>query len=287
MSSRLREQQITLHEAFIQAGLFLRNWSPHTARTYRQGLAALGIEHPTKAQLDQWVVSLRQRGITPGGCNMYIRTINSYLTWLHEEGHIDQRLRVKLLKCPLRVPTLLSPADVRVLIAFKPRTPGERRAWTLTLLLLDTGLRISEALGCERNRIDLDNLLLVVVGKGSKERPVPFSRDLRAVLYRWMHFTRGQRLLFQTRNGLPLSYRNAFRDLCDVCAQAGVRVRVHPHLMRHQFAATYIKKGGDIYRLSRLLGHSAVTTTQTYLRALGVVEMQEGRDHLSPLSRTI
>jgi site-specific recombinase XerD len=79
--------------------------------------------------------------------HVYIRTVNSYLSWLREEGHIDQRLRVKLLKCPLHVPTLLSPADVRALVAFRPSAHAERRAWVLGLLLLDTGIRIAEALG--------------------------------------------------------------------------------------------------------------------------------------------
>jgi integrase/recombinase XerD len=281
MSSRFER-----HESFIQAGLYLRNWSARTVRTYRQGLAALGIECPTKGQLDAWVIGLRARGLTPGGCNMYIRTVNSYLSWLREEGHTDQRLRVKLLKCPLHVPTLLSSSDVGALAAFRPSAHAERRAWVLALLLLDTGIRIAEALGCERRRVDLDHLLLVVHGKGAKDRPVPFSRELRAILYKWMHATPGQRLLFETRNGLPIGYRNAFRDVQRVCEHTGVRVRVHPHLMRHQFAATYVQKGGDIYRLSRLLGHTAVTT-QGYLRGLGVVDLQQGRDHLSPLARTI
>jgi integrase/recombinase XerD len=157
----------------------------------------------------------------------------------------------------------------------------------IALVLLDTGIRIAEALSCERQRVNLDHLLLVVHGKGGKDRPVPFSRELRAVLFRWMRATPGQRFLFETRNGLPLHYRNVFRDVRLVAERDGVRVKVHPHLLRHQFAATYIQKGGDIYRLSRLLGHTAVTTTQGYLRGLSVVEMQQGRDHLSPLSRAI
>src|SRR5262249_5740170 len=102
-----------LHEAFIKAGVYLRNWSPRTAQTYRQGLHCLRIEIPTKAQLDAWVIGMRERGLTPGGVNMYVRTVNSYLTWLQEEGHTSERLRVRLLKAPLKVPTLLSVADIR------------------------------------------------------------------------------------------------------------------------------------------------------------------------------
>ena len=58
---------------------------------------------------------------------------------------------------------------------------------------------------------------------------------------------------------------------------------VHPLLFRHQFAASYIRQGGDIYRLSRLLGHTAITTTQTYLRSMGIEDLRSGRERLTPL----
>jgi hypothetical protein len=95
------------------AGIYLRNWSARTVRTYRQGLKRLPTEIPTKSQLDAWVVQMRQDGLTPGGCNMYIRTINSYLSWLHEERDLDQPLKVKLLRAPQKQLTLLSDADIR------------------------------------------------------------------------------------------------------------------------------------------------------------------------------
>jgi Phage integrase family len=179
-------------DQFIQHGLYLRNWSPTTVRTYRQGLRRLGIEVPTKTDLDAWVIRMRQDGLTPGGCNMYIRTINAYLTWLHEEGTIDQRLRVKVLRAPLKQIRLLADAEIRLLLNYRPRRRTDRRTWTLTLLLLDTGLRIAEALSLERSRIDLDQMTLIVVGKGNKERMVPFSVELRKVLYRWLKAPHGR-----------------------------------------------------------------------------------------------
>jgi site-specific recombinase XerD len=136
-------------------------------RTYRQGLTSLGIEQPTKADLDAWVIALREKGLTPGGCNMYIRTVNSYLHWLHEEGHAPVRLRVKVLRAPLRQHTLLTSADVRLLLRVQPRTKGEQRTKTLILLLLDTGVRITEALTLERSKVRLDDMLLTVWGKGA------------------------------------------------------------------------------------------------------------------------
>jgi site-specific recombinase XerD len=125
-------------EQFLQHGTYLRNWSATTLRTYRQGLNSLGNEQPSRAELDAWVIGLRQRGLTPGGCNMYIRTVNSYLHWLHDEGHTLARLRVRVLKAPLRQHTLLVATDIRALLRFQPRTKGDHRTRTLILLLLDS-----------------------------------------------------------------------------------------------------------------------------------------------------
>jgi integrase/recombinase XerD len=276
-------------EAFLKAGVYLRNWTPRTAQTYRQGLACLyqsvAEPIPTKASLDAWVIAMRERGLTPGGCNMYIRTVNSYLSWLHEEGHMTAALRVKVLRAPVHQKTLLSASDIRALLLFKPRTVIERRTWTLILLLLDTGVRVSEALNVERSRVNLDAMTLMVFGKGRKERLVPFSLELRKALFRWQTLPRehSSRLLFATRSGLPLTYRNAFRDVQRLCRCVGISKPVYPHLFRHQFAVTYIRQGGDIYRLSRLLGHTAVTTTQIYLRSMGIEDLRAEQERLTPL----
>jgi site-specific recombinase XerD len=278
-------------ETFLTAGLYLRNWSQRTVHTYRQGLTSLyqvvPEPLPTKLTLDAWVMSLRARGLTPGGCNMYIRTVNSYLSWLHEDGQLDQPLRVKVLRAPHHQITLLSVGDVRALLTYTPPTRVERRTWALVLLLLDTGLRIDEALGLERARVDLDSLILVVMGKGSKERAVPVSLELRKVLHRWVRIAdkaSPSRYLFAAHSGARLLYRNVFREIQRLCTHAGVRTHVHPHLFRHQFAVTYMRQGGDVYRLSRLLGHTSVSTTQLYLRSMGVEDLRTGHEHLTPLS---
>jgi site-specific recombinase XerD len=130
---------LPLHQKFLTAGAYLRNWSRTTLRTYGQALHRLELERPTTADLDAWVIRLRQQGLSPGGVNMYARAVNSYLTWLHEDGHVNVRLKIKLLRAPLRQHTLLTAAEVAALVRFRPRTLAERRTHALILLLLDTG----------------------------------------------------------------------------------------------------------------------------------------------------
>jgi site-specific recombinase XerD len=275
-------------DQFITQGVYLRGWTTGTCRTYRQGLATLHAHTatlPTKATLQSFVVAMRQRGLTPGGCNMYSRTINSYLTWLHAEGHVSERLRIKLLPNPPKPVTAFSDADIRRVLTFRPKRPTQLRTWTLVVVLLDTGLRIDEALGLERVNVDLDNLVLRVLGKGRKERLVPISLECRKHLYRLVTKQPSARYVFATHRGNRVRYRNAYRDIKALCKTAGVvGAHVHPHNLRHCFATNYVRRGGDIYRLSRILGHSTISTTQLYLRSMGVEHLREGHEQFSPLS---
>jgi site-specific recombinase XerD len=178
-------------EDFIKHGIYLKNWSPKTVRTYRQGLnlfqMAIG-EQPeaqgpsacaqptvlTKAHLDTFVIWMRQRGLSPGACNVNIRSVNSYLSWLAEEGHTPQRLRIKLLSNPRQPLRGFSNAEIRLLLAFRPRGLFELRTWTLIQLLLDTGIRIDEALTLRTDKVDMDAMHFTVMAKEVKNVRCPF-----------------------------------------------------------------------------------------------------------------
>jgi integrase/recombinase XerD len=89
-----------------------------------------------------------------------------------------------------------------------------------------------------------------------------------------------------TNDGRQWSRRNAYRDLTRLCRSLGITTaRVNPHAFRHCFAVTYVRNGGDIYRLSRILGHTSISTTQLYLRSMGLEHLQEGHAKFSPLGR--
>lgn len=280
-------------EDFIKQGVYLKSWSTKTVRTYRQGLNAFQMtigepeqaEKLTKAHLDTFVISMRQRGMTPGGCNMYIRTVNSYLTWLHEEGVLPAPLKIKLLPDPKKPLRTFSNAEIRLILNFKPKGPFQVRSHALMLCLADTGIRIDEILGLERAKVNLDDFNITVLGKGNKERIVPISLEGRKNLYRTMSKTSG-RFVFATHLGHRLTYRNTYRDIKNVCKLIGIEgEHVHPHSFRHYFAVSYIRNGGDIYRLSRILGHTQISTTQLYLRSMGVEHLLEGHSQFSPLAK--
>jgi site-specific recombinase XerD len=248
-------------------------------------LATFTPERITKQSIQQFVLDLQPRGHNPGGIHLIQRALNSFLTWAHEQGHTDEHHKVRLIRLPRTLITPVSAVEVQRLIAFRPRGRAMRRAHTLVMLLLDTGLRITEALTLERNRVDLERRCLSVMGKGSRERIVPVSAEGRKALFLWLSRTKGRYVFCTQGEEGRLNYRNAYRDIKAVCRRVGVTgAHVHPHALRHAFAVNYIRSGGDVYRLSRVLGHSSIQTTSLYLRSMGFESLQEG--HRSPLSAT-
>jgi integrase/recombinase XerD len=272
--------------AFLDHGIYLRGWSPATCRTYRQGLATLATVPLTKTGLIAWMRTRQQRGLTPGGINMFARSINSFLSFALGEGLISERLRIRLLPDPPKPLTPISDQEIRRLLVFRPKGRAQTRMWTLVLLLLDTGLQLSEALTLTRDHVDLHNCLIRVRGKGNRERLVPISLECRKQLFLLPKSATAEHV-FATRSGPDDAAQQLPCDQNPVSCCGCTGAHVHPHAFRHCFAVTYIRRGGDLYRLSRLLGHASVTATQRYLRSMGADTISEGHQRLSPLSRTV
>jgi site-specific recombinase XerD len=122
--------------------------------------------------------------------------------------------------------------------------------------------------------VDFDNMLLKVKGKDNKLRLVPNSPECRKVLFRAANRHEFD-LIFATRNGTLVTPRNFLRDFKLLGGKRAILgVRLSPHTLRHTFAINFLQSGGDIYMLSRILGHSSVKTTEVYLKSLGVEALQ-------------
>jgi integrase/recombinase XerD len=283
-----------LCDQFLKERRFLKNvteptlvWYRVAFRNYQHLVAADAAPLPTKATLQQFVVALRERGIRPVTCNTYIGAMNAFCAWLHAEGHARERVKLAKLRVERRLLTLLDDAQMRALIGFKPKTFRQARVHLAALLILDTGLRISEALHLRDDNIDFDNLMLKVFGKGQKERLVPFSPELRRRIYRYQQWKGrkgiGGDLLFAGFEGTRWEKRNSTSSLYLLQDKIGLP-RFGWHRLRHTFATNYLRHGGDIVRLSIVLGHTQITTTQRYLH-LVATDLQAPHQRLSILNR--
>ena len=268
----------TLFDQFLKERTYLRNVTPSTLTWYQVAfknyLACLEAEAPTlptKASLLQFVVRQRDRGVRPVTCNTYIGAMNAFCRWLHEERHLVEPLKLKKLRVERRVLELLNDTQLRHLLAFKPKTFRQHRTHVAVCLVLDTGLRVSEMITLRREDVDYDNLILKAFGKGRKERLVPFSPALRKRLFRFdqLRVKKGIRgeSVFDGFESTHWEKRNATTSLYLLQDKLGLP-RFGWHRLRHTFATNYLRQGGDIVRLSMVLGHTQITTTQRYLHLL-------------------
>jgi integrase/recombinase XerD len=255
-----------LFEQYMRERIYLSQLSPHTIKHYRLSYKTyrrfVDEALPTKQSLEAFVIGMGQAGIKPCTANVYIRGVNTFLTWLAENEYIPA-LKIKKLKAPKPIIKTFSEAQLRILFAHKPKRFWEVRMWHLLLFLADTGCRINEALSIKRGDIDFNSLLVTVHGKGNKTRTIPFSHELRKLLYRYLQ-KHNFDYVFCTRQGVKLIYFNVNREFHWLTDKLGLP-RTGLHSLRHTFAKNYLRNGGNLFYLQAALGHSSITTTKMYV----------------------
>ena len=277
----------TLFDQFIKEKRYLKNCSEHTLAYLYYCFKALAKHldgELSEASLRQWVINVRQAGKGTGAINAYIRGINSFLSWLYENGHTSTHLKIKQLKQEQPVLKTFTDAQIKAIVSFKPRTFYQLRLHTLLLTLADTGIRINEALDLKRDKVDFDNLLLTVTGKGNKQRIVPFSIDLRKSLYKLLSKHRFE-YVFPAKHGGKLLYNNLRREFINFMDRLGIKgFDGSFHAFRRYFAKSYVRNGGNLFYLQKALGHTTLTMSRKYVE-LETEDLQEMHKRTSILSR--
>jgi integrase/recombinase XerD len=275
-----------LFKQFLDERTYLKGVSPATIRYYtcvRHTFEPI-LAEPSKAGMLERVQKLLADGVSPVSVNTYLRGFKAYVRWLHAEGCLKEPLPIRFLKTEQKVLATLTPDQVKRIIQYTPEGVYDRRIHTFVLLVLDTGLRLTEALNLTRDAVDFDNLVIKVRGKGGKHRLVPFSLECRRVVFRYLSRHDEADFVFSTRTGTGLTERNTARDMKELGRKLRITgVRFSPHTLRHTFAVTFLRNGGDVYMLSRILGHSNITTTTVYLRSIGIDALAEAHQKFSPL----
>lgn len=283
----------SLFERFILEKRYLSNLSENTLDFYQScfkayqrvfsGLSQEPLVVPTKDSLKDFVIGLQKAGTKTSTINCYCRGINSYLAWLHAEGHIREPLKLKLLKQEKKLLKPLTDSQLRQILSYKPRSSSERRLIVLLTLLIDCGLRVDEAMGLEKSRVKFENMMLTVKGKGNKERSVPFSVECRKVLFKYLRNHKFD-LVFCNRHGGKLRYDNLRRDWNLLIGKLGIETDGAFHSLRRTFATNFAREGGSVFALQSILGHASIQTTQRYV-GLNTEDLQRHHARTSLLRR--
>jgi len=240
-------------------------------------LAARGIHQPTAVRhpdLREYLYHLKDAGRAPASIRRLVSSARAYFGFLLEEGRLDSDPTERLDSPQIgrKLPNVLSRDEVEaVLDAPSPDRTAYWRDRAILELLYATGVRVSELLGIRVTDLDLDERLVVVTGKGNKERIVPFGRTAAETLLRYLQHLRSRLdqgesdgILFLNQRGQPLSRMWVWSLVKDSAEAAGIPRKVSPHTLRHTFATHLLEGGADLVAVQELLGHSDISTTQVY-----------------------
>ncbi len=252
--------------------------SANTIAAYRADLADVGrhlvsAARATPADLAAYFERLSRAGFSPRTAERRLSCLRQFHRFLINEGIRDDD-PTALLEAPRRarsLPRLLDEAQVGALIEAARLLPPPRGplAVAAIVLLYTAGLRVSELLAIERAALARRDRILVIRGKGGRERIVPLSAEAHDAAASLIGASPPSRFLFPGRDPKrPLTRQGFDLVLADAARGAGLDPGVSPHMLRHSFASHMLAGGADLRHLQVLLGHADITTTQIYTHVL-------------------
>jgi len=270
-------------DRFIDALWLEHGLAPLTLAAYRQDLQMLAqwlhgqgvaaLDAATETHLLAYA-SARHDSSRATTANRRLTVFRRYFRWALREGriHADPSLRLAAARQPLRVPKSLSESQVEALLAAPDvDTPLGLRDRAMLELMYASGLRVSELVQARTVHLNLNDAVLRVLGKGSRERLVPFGDEALDWLRRYLAQARPAILqgrssddLFVTGRGEAMSRQTFWRIVKRSALVAGVSVPLSPHTLRHAFATHLLNHGADLRAVQLLLGHADIGTTTIY-----------------------
>lgn len=289
----LAEQVSRYFEAFLEMLIAERGVAENTLAAYRRDLEdtavfLAGRKPAMRAVLDsvstedlrRYLKHLDGQGMTAGTAARRLSALRQFFRFLYADG-LRQDDPTAILESPRQgrpLPKIISEDDVAKLldVADKSEKPDGKRLCAMVELCYATGMRVSELVGLPLAAVQRDPEVLIVRGKGNKERMVPLSapardavRDYLTVRDAFVPEGVSSPHLFPGRGGKHLSRQRFFQMLKDLAREAELDPRkVSPHVLRHAFATHLLHHDADLRSVQQMLGHADISTTQIYTHVL-------------------
>jgi integrase/recombinase XerC len=278
-----------------------RNASPHTIKAYRTDLAQFAeyvgpqgwrdIDH---VLIRGYLSRLYERGLSKTSVARALAALRSLYKWLAQEGEVEQNpaALVATPRLPKKLPRVPTIEEVNTVLdsAMPECSAFTERDQAILELLYGCGIRSSELIGINVDDIRWSNELVLVRGKGRKERFVPFGDSAKAAVQAYLPAR--QRVLGETKRtterallinlrGSRLTTRSVGRIVKQIVVARGLSPDVHPHTLRHAFGTHMLEEGADLRAIQEMLGHERLSTTQRYTQ-LTVKHVMEVYDRTHP-----
>jgi integrase/recombinase XerC/integrase/recombinase XerD len=255
----------------------IQGHSPATIRYYRQNLTWFcdflqnpDISTVTLQRTREYMIQLRERNTSSTTLQTYTRAIRAFLTWCYNESYTTENIpaKLKLPKATRKAVDILTDPEIsRLLNCINTKKFIGLRDMVVVLLMLDSGMRLSEVIRLEHGKIHLESGYLIAHGKGNKERYIPLGLNTRKYLLKYIARLpnhNADTALIVKDTIMPATH-DTIRQLFNRLKIRSQIPRLHPHLLRHTFATRYLSHGGDVYRLQAILGHTTLEMTKRYV----------------------
>ncbi len=265
-----------------------RGRSAHTVAAYRSDVAGLleharrrGVLDPAQLQLDDlrsWLAGLRTVGMASATIARRASSARVFTAWAHRTGRLadDVGVRLAVPRVGRGLPAMLSAAQVAAVLDSSTENaetgdPVAQRDRAVLELLYATGIRVSELCGLDRDDLDGSRRVVRVLGKGAKERVVPYGEPAERALDQWLDRGRPRLVrpdsgaaVFLGARGGRIDPRVVRRLVHDAVRGEPHAPDIGPHGLRHTAATHLLEGGADLRSVQEILGHSSVATTQRY-----------------------
>ena len=261
-----------------------RNLSPRTLEAYQRDLKhylsfivdkdIISLSNISQMHIREYIRSLNEKGLAASSIARIFSSIRSYHKFLSAENFVNENPTLILTspKAPKKLPHVLMEEEISAIInAVVGTFQYAKRDKAIIEMLYSCGLRVSELCALSLNNLYLNDDMIRIMGKGSKERLLPVGGRAKNFLNDYLIHCRpgiqkdkGSSSVFLSRNGNPLTramINNILRKWSQV---AGISKSVSPHTLRHSFATHLLEGGADLRFVQALLGHSDISTTQIY-----------------------
>jgi site-specific recombinase XerD len=205
----------------------------------------------------------------------YVRAIKRLFSWCIDEDLLSSNPASRLVqpKAPEYIVPTFTPEHIEKMLAACDQTTMEGfRNYVVLLVFLDTGMRLSELCGLRLSDIDTQFRYVKVFGKGRKEREIGLHPEVGKLVWKYIHKYRSpsdsdEPILFIGHRGEPLKPSGVSAIIEEIKRKCGFEgMRVSAHVFRHTFAKFYLQRGGEVFKLSREMGHGTVQVTELYLK---------------------
>lgn len=272
-------------KAFVKYLQYEKRFSTHTIIAYEHDLeqfatflqdrySLTSVSEVRHSHIRSWVIDLLQKDLTTRSLRRKLSTLRAYFRFLLKQGNISQNpmLKVTIPKISKRLPMYLQTAEINQLLDQIDwgNDYADQRNKMLLLLFYHTGMRRSELIGLKLQDIDANARVLKVLGKGNKERLLPFGLELAQQLRQYLEVRQANfpnntaPQLFLTDKGTPLYPKLVYNIVNRYLSMVSTIEQRSPHVLRHTFATHLANNGADLNAIKELLGHASLAATQIY-----------------------